>query len=178
MVEAYEDKPIRVISFSGKQSDWAVWETKFLAKANRRGFKKVLLGKEIPPSESEILDASKDSDKEKVRMRKANENAYEELLLSIDGNQKTGKTAFNLVKLSKTSDLEEGDAGLAWSKLTTKYATKSASQLLNLKQKFANSKLSKKYDPEDWITEPEDLRIKMEEQDYDGMTTEDLHMHI
>jgi len=37
------DKSIRVNSFNGKQAEWAVWETNFLAKANRRGFKKVLL---------------------------------------------------------------------------------------------------------------------------------------
>ena len=37
------DKSIRVISFNGKQAEWAIWETKFLAKANRRGFNKVLL---------------------------------------------------------------------------------------------------------------------------------------
>jgi hypothetical protein len=29
-----EDKAIRVIAFSGKSSEWSVWETKFLAKAN------------------------------------------------------------------------------------------------------------------------------------------------
>lgn len=53
--------------------------------------------------------------------------AYEELLLSINGSKKAGRTVFDLVKLSKMEDLEEGDAALAWKKLKGKYATKSTS---------------------------------------------------
>ena len=54
------DKSIRVISFNGKQVEWAAWETKFPAKANRRGFKKVLLGIEEVPNASEEIDLSDD----------------------------------------------------------------------------------------------------------------------
>lgn len=173
-----EDKAIRVITFSGKSSEWSVWETKFLAKANRAGYKKILLGKDVPPSDDEVLDESDDDGKAKMALRKANERAFEELLLSIDGNSKTGRTAFNLVKLSKTKELTNGDAALAWKKLSQKYATKSISALLALKEEFTNSKLGKKADPEEWITNLEDLRIQMELQDYDGMSDTDFFMHI
>jgi len=81
-----------VISFNGKQAEWAVWETKFLAKANRRGFKKVLLGIDEVPK-----DLSDDEGKKKQTLREANERLYEELLLSIDGNEKTARVAFNVV---------------------------------------------------------------------------------
>ena len=48
-----EDKAIRVIAFSGKQIDWTVWEEKFLAKANLKGYKKILLGNEIAPKDGD-----------------------------------------------------------------------------------------------------------------------------
>ena len=51
-----EDKAIRVIAFNGKQVDWIVWEEKFLAKANIKGYKKILLGKEIAPIDEEDFD--------------------------------------------------------------------------------------------------------------------------
>ena len=47
------DQAIRIIAFSGKHVDWTVWEEKFLAKANMKGYKKVLLGKEITPTDDD-----------------------------------------------------------------------------------------------------------------------------
>ena len=58
-----------MISFNGKQAEWAVWETKFLAKANRRGFKKVLLGIDEVPKDSEEIDLSDDEEKKKQSLR-------------------------------------------------------------------------------------------------------------
>ena len=63
------DKSIRVISFNGKKAKWAVWETMFLAKANRRGFKKVLLGIDEVPKDSEEIDLSDDEEKKKQSLR-------------------------------------------------------------------------------------------------------------
>ena len=39
-----EEKSIRIIAFSGKQNDWRVWSQKFLAVAEKRGYRKVLTG--------------------------------------------------------------------------------------------------------------------------------------
>ena len=172
-----EDKAIRVITFSGKREEWSVWEAKFLAKANRKGFKKVLLGKEKAPADSVSVDESTAAGKELQKVREANETAYEELLLSIDGTSKVGRVAFNLVKLSKTKDLIEGDARLAWAKLKNKYATKSAPSLLKLKREFVNSKLTKKMDPDEWITDLEDLQTLMVEQGH-IIEEQELIMHI
>jgi len=41
--------------------------------------------------------------------------------LSIDGNEKSARIAFNLVKLAKTKDLADGDESLAWKRLKEKY---------------------------------------------------------
>jgi hypothetical protein len=39
---------IRVISFTGKKEDWPIWSVKFLARARRKGYRDVLLGKSLP----------------------------------------------------------------------------------------------------------------------------------
>jgi hypothetical protein len=62
-----------------------------------------LLGEDVPPSDNKVLDASSNEGKAKLASKKANKQGFEELLLSIDGNSKTGRTAFNLVRLSKIS---------------------------------------------------------------------------
>jgi len=67
-----------VISVNGKQAEWAVWKTKFLAKANRRGFKKVLLGIDKVPKDSEEIDPSNDEGEKKQSLREANERLYED----------------------------------------------------------------------------------------------------
>ena len=71
---------------------------------------------EVPKNIKEI-DLSDDERKKKQSLREANERLYEELLLSIDGNEKTARVAFNLAKLAKTKDLADGDASLAWMRL-------------------------------------------------------------
>ena len=171
-----EDKAIRVIAFSGKQVDWTVWEEKFLAKANVKGYKKILLGTEVSPKDDESFDDTTPEGKEKKRMREANESAYTDLILSIDGTSANGRVAFNLVRLSKTKDRADGDTSLAWKRLQNKYATKSAPSLLALKKEFTNSKLgSRKDDPDVWISNLEDLRIRLEQQ---GSTIADVDFMI
>ena len=48
-----KEKTIRVIPFDGSKSQWGVWEEKFLARAKRRGYKKLLLGEEKAPTATE-----------------------------------------------------------------------------------------------------------------------------
>ena len=127
-----DEKPIRVIVFSGKQQDWTMWEEKFLARANKKGYKKLLVGSETAPKDGEVWDERTVEGKEKKRLRAANEAAYEDLILSIDGTHPSGRVAFNLVRLAKTRDFADGDAKLAWARLQNKYATKSAPSLMAL----------------------------------------------
>jgi len=51
-----DDRAIRVISFSGEQTDWSYWEEKFLARAKRKGYKGVLLGTVAVPKDSDTID--------------------------------------------------------------------------------------------------------------------------
>ena len=148
---------VKISPFSGKQSDWNVWKEKFMARARRKGYKDVLLGKvDVPAEDKNITEISE------LAARRANNTAYEDLLLLIDGEQASGRVAFNIVRGAKTSDLTDGDAALAWKRLSDKYEPKSAPSRLALKNEF-NSKVLKNAnsDPDAWLTELEDLRVRL-----------------
>jgi len=173
-----EDKAIRVITFDGKKTNWNVWEEKFLARARRKGFKSLLLGKEIPPNDDEDYDESTKEGQKKAKLKDKNITAYEELILSIDGTTKQGKVAFNLVKGAKTKNLSEGNAHLAWTRLTSKYAAKNAPTLLKLKREFTNSKLDNQTDPEEWITNLEEIQTRLIEDFKSEISEEDMIIHV
>ena len=152
-----EKSMIKIAPFTGKQSDWSVWREKFMARAKRKGYKDVLLGNITVPAESDKV-----TDKALISARKANNTAFEDLLLLIDGEQASGRVAFNIVRGAKTSELTDGDAALAWKRLSDKYEPKSAPSRLALKNEF-NSKVLKNAnsDPDAWLTELEDLRVRL-----------------
>ena len=78
------ERTIKVIVFSGKKEDFAdYWEDKFLALASHRGFQELLTGckPEEIPKDSTILDAAQDDEKEKIRIKDLNKEAFEVLLL-------------------------------------------------------------------------------------------------
>ena len=154
---------IKVIPFSGKKDDWSVWSIKFLARANRKGYKDMLTGKEAIPKDSEEPEASEPQGvkDEYKRKRGLNETAYEDLILCINGDTPTGRVAFQCVKGSKTSDIEEGDSALAWKRLNDKFAPKTAPTRLNLRNQFNSSFLQTKQDPDEWLTHLEDIRDRM-----------------
>ena len=58
---------IRVIPFSGNAVDWSVWSEKFLARARRKGYKKILLGEEVVPDDAENLDGITNQNKKKKK---------------------------------------------------------------------------------------------------------------
>ena len=46
-----------MIEFSGRTTDWEGWSEKLLARAKRKGYKKLLIGKEAVPKVSDYTDA-------------------------------------------------------------------------------------------------------------------------
>jgi hypothetical protein len=154
-----EKSSIKLAPFTGKQTDWSVWKEKFIARARRKGYKETLLGKTEVPAELATLEVT---DKTKIAARKANNTAYEDLLLLIDGEQASGRVAFNIVRGAKTTDLPDGDAALAWKRLSDKYEPKSAPSRLALKNEFTTKVLKNaNSDPDAWLTELEDLRSRL-----------------
>jgi len=162
-----------VIEFSGKKSDWKSWSVKFLARGNRRGYKKLLVGEgktvgvDKVPTQTEFEAAEHGSsvqDEAVKKLGKLNVLAYEDILLSIDTKTAAGKVAFNLVNTCYSEDFPEGNCRLAWDRLCSKFEPNTAPSLLKLRKIFANSKLdSADKDPDVWITNLEALRQRMDE---------------
>ena len=180
-----EQKSIKVIEFTGKDKDWKIWSRKFLAQANRKGCKKLFSGSEAIPTKSEYTAAAggtSDADKLTVKLWRLNELAFEEILLSINGQNKQGKLAFNLVDNCTSAKQPEGNCKLAWERLVHKYAPKTAPSYIQLKKDFANSKLaSVDTDPDEWMTHLECLHPEMNEVQISGktdMSEVDLIIHI
>ena len=88
-----ELKAIKVLKFTGKESEWDHWSEKFVALARARGFAGILLGTEQAPNADKEIDRKKSDGsyelteaerKEKKRLRHANGNAYINLQLSCE----------------------------------------------------------------------------------------------
>ena len=54
-----ELKAIKVLKFTGKESEWDHWSEKFVALARARGFEGLLLGTEKAPRADEEIDKKK-----------------------------------------------------------------------------------------------------------------------
>ena len=110
--------------------------------------------------------------REALRIRKANEKAYD-LLLSF-----SDVVNFGLVDDATTMDLPNGDASLAWANLVNKHGPKPTSNKVQLKLEFNSSRLSDvKKDPEVWISGLEVIRQKLKNMNY-IISDEDLIIHI
>ena len=162
MIEDRGTTSIKVIPFSGKAIDWPVWSEKFLARARRKGYKKNLLGKEEVPDDETDLSTFDDAEERKAKKKlcELNEDAYKDLILSINGETEVGRVVFQLVRGAKTDELADGDAKEAWDHLTGKFEAQTASSHLLLKSKINNLKLKYKQDPEIFILELEDLVLQ------------------
>ena len=55
-----ELKAIKVLKFTGKESEWDHWSEKFVALARARGFAGILLGTEKAPRADKEIDRKKD----------------------------------------------------------------------------------------------------------------------
>ena len=78
------------LSFNGKKQEWEPWEEKFMARAKRRGYKHILLGKVSIPGSEAILDESNDSDKIKIQVEELNKIAYGDLVTAMDTTKPGG----------------------------------------------------------------------------------------
>ena len=54
-----ELKAIKVLKFTGKESEWDPWSETFVALARARGFAGILLGTEMAPRADEDIDRKK-----------------------------------------------------------------------------------------------------------------------
>jgi len=82
--------------------------------------------------------------KKKENLRELNEDAYEDLILSINGETEVGRVVFQLVRGSKTKALADGDPKEAWIRLTGKFEAHIAPSRLLLKGKINSLRLKYK----------------------------------
>ena len=139
-----ELKAIKVLKFTGKESEWDRWSEKFIALARARGFAGILLGTEQAPNADkdivrkesdgsyELTDAER---KEKKRLRQANGNAYINLQLSCD------ELPYDMVSLAKTEELPDGCARDAWERLTSEYDLTEGEDKITLLTMFQQNQL-------------------------------------
>jgi len=172
MSSAREER-ITIIPFDGTTKQWKIWSTKFLARARRKGYKGILTGSIKAPKDNVRTQLTEEQEKNK----ELNTIAYEDIILSIDGNKATGRVAFRLVETA-TTGIKDGNAHEAWQKLKDKYQPDKAPNRVELKQAFTNSKLRDgDQDPDEWITELEELRADLARMGSD-ITDEDMFIHI
>ena len=109
----YNKKSLQVIEFSGRKSDWKIWSQKFLAQGNKRGYNDIFEGKRAIPTKRQYEDAKTKIDPAPVDEKNITTfeqaiSAFEDLILSINGESKAGKVAFELVNgCSTTNNLDE-----------------------------------------------------------------------
>ena len=172
MSSMYE-RSIRVIAFSGKKKDYRMWRKQFASVAGRRDYEEILDGSIVVPADSENLKSDNDAHKEKILARKANKNAYNDLVLA---NQ--DPVAFNLVDKSVTTDLPNGCARTAWLALERKYDSSKAATVVRLAKLYNDSELKNTVvDPEEWIVYLEILRARLEQKQY-IISEKNFQMHV
>ena len=90
-----------------------------------------------------VDEASRTTDHTKtIDDYKINTRAFDDLILAMNGFWNAGRVAWSLVVRSKTMDLPDCNAALAFKKLREKYAPQSAPSYVSLNELFINSKLT------------------------------------
>ncbi len=84
-------KSIRVFEFSGETSDWEGWSEKVFARGKWLCYKKLLLGRDNIPMETEYHQALTSNNKDCVKHLESNEQAYEYAIVSLNNTSNQGK---------------------------------------------------------------------------------------
>jgi hypothetical protein len=116
----------------------------------------------IPKSYEEINENTEGG---KVLMKKAdlNEIAYMELILLIDVRSSSGNVVFSIIKGCKSRDYTDGNSSSAWGKLKKKFDPVYDPSLVKTERVFRQSKLERGEEPEIWITNLKEIRLKLED---------------
>ena len=179
------EQTLKVILFDGKKKNWDIWEEMFLARAQKKGYKKVIFGTaEIPSDDEDLEDKIDDVEavtakKKKLRENKElNELAYSDMMLCIDTSKAGGRVAFNIIKGSKDpKKFSGGNVKVAYDRLKKKYNPTSAPNLTKVYRMFYGAKFKKNNDPDVFITYMEDLRSRMVDMN-NVITDEQFMIHI
>lgn len=94
------DSAIRVIVFSRKKADWLAWEKRCLAEYTKKGYVDLYIreNKVVIPKKGDTLDATT------TKMKTLHENAYSELIISMDTTTAHGLVALKRLKVKYTPE--------------------------------------------------------------------------
>src|SRR5210317_1993881 len=163
----------KTISFSGKQSDWRIWQSKFLSNASSKGYRQILDGKVEVPNDSTVINISTDAGKKQQKLRDKNREAYHDLIFSCNDEVSIGA-----IEAATSNDYEEGNARQAWKNLLEIYQPQTMTNKTALIKEFINSTLSdSSKNPDIWIDELENIRKRLKVVGIDK-TDEEMVMHI
>jgi hypothetical protein len=112
-----------------------------------------------------------------LKISDLNELACTELILFIDVRTSSGKVLFTMVKGFKNKDYTEGSATMAWERLKNKYEPISSLSLVKTERLFIHSCLCKNEDPDAWITNLEELRMKLKDMG-SAITDDQFMIHV
>jgi hypothetical protein len=160
-----------------KVKERAIWCKRFLGKAKCFGFKDLLLGKSSIPKVDEEIDETSDIGKKKSMIIESNEIAYTELILLIDVKANSYNFDFTIIRGWNIEDYQDGNGSIVCERLKNKYEPVSASSMVRLEKQFRELSLKKGQNPKIWITELEDLCIKLENMD-SCITENQFMIHI
>ena len=165
------EKSIKILTFSGKKEDWTMWSDKFMAKASMKEYDGILDGSIIiTDDDSTTMTTAQKETLEKAK--KLNKTAYNELILAC-----TDKISFGIVKGAKTKKLPKGDAKEAWNRLKVRFEPNTGTELLTLNKSYMSLELSDvKEDPEEFITQLDELRARMAEEPFNEVITDKSFM--
>ena len=173
MTEETVWKSIRVIPFDGKRKNYEMWAIRYLAKAPKME-RDILKGTITAPAYDVQLDPNDDGDKERLKARKANEDAYASLLLACEDT-----VSFRAIANALTDELPDGDAALAWNTLKSLNRPTTVTEKQELIDEFTNCKLeSKNVNPDVWLTELLHLRARLEIEYQYKKTDKEVREHI
>ena len=166
-----ETDKFKLMKFTGKRSDFALWKDRFLAHCCMNDSDEVVTTDNLVPKDSDVLDPK---ERNKIKYRKDNKMAYGFLV-----NMVSDPAIINAVIGAKTTDLPRGCVRTAFKNLERIYDVKNEDVKQELHQKFNISELiSNDKNPDIWFSQLETWRLRLK-LDYQADITElDMVNHI
>ena len=153
------ERNVKYIPWKGKKEEWYTWHKTFLVRAMTRGYLGILVGLESVPSDEAAkrltgLTEMTSVQKKKFNNHKLNIRAYADLLQCCTQDI----VSFGIVDAAKDKELSNGNSTLAWKHLSEKFAGCNNVEKMKLVKQLNESRMGKKEDPDEWITNLELIR--------------------
>jgi len=138
------ERNVKYIPWKGKKEEWYTWHKTFLVRAMTRDYHGILVGLESVPSDEEaktIVGLTEMTSKQKkINNYKLNIRAYADLLQCCTQDI----ISFGIVDAAKDKELSNGNAKLAWKRLSDKFAGRNNAEKMKLIKQLNESRMKKR----------------------------------